>query len=82
MLESYEFDAPALYASALINGDVTGIDFYGPEAMAEFEAWCAEHPDECRDVVGAAGEPWVGHHNGLQTEMLTYQALRRAEEEQ
>ena len=78
-LESYEFDSPAHWASCLINGDLTGLDYSGPAAVAEYEAWCATHADEQRDVVSCDGEPWIGRFNGPQTELLTYQALRRTE---
>jgi hypothetical protein len=43
LLESSTFDAPAHWASALINGDLTGLDYYGPECVAEFEAWLTEN---------------------------------------
>ncbi len=78
-LESYTFDAPALWACALIYGDLSGLDYYGPEAIAEFEAWCADNPEDASNVVGCDAE-WIGTFNGLQTEMLTYSALNRVEE--
>jgi hypothetical protein len=76
-LKPYTFEAPAIYASALINGDLSGLDYYGDDCVAEFEAWLAQHPQEARDVVGCEGEPFFQRWawTGLQTEMLTYQAL-------
>lgn len=76
-LVPYEFDAPAYFASALINGDTSSFDYHGQYAWDEWEAFCKANPDHLRDVVGCEGEPWIGRFNGLQCEMLTYQALGR-----
>lgn len=76
-LETGSFDAPAHWASALINGDLTGLDYYGPACVAEFEAWCALNPS--LNVVGCSDEPHIGHWNGLQTELLTYETLQSTE---
>lgn len=67
------FDAPAHWASALVNGDLTGLDYYGPECVAEFEAWVRANPG--RNVVDCSNEPHIGRWNGLQTELLTYTEL-------
>ncbi|HEX6826547.1 MAG TPA: hypothetical protein VF077_09565 [Nitrospiraceae bacterium] len=72
------FDAPAHWASALINGDLTGLDYYGPECVAEFEAWQAENPG--LNVVDCSSEPHIGRWNGLQTELLTYTTLTDSSE--
>lgn len=69
----HSFEAPAHWASALINGDLTGLDYYGPECVAEFEAWQALHPTLY--VVDCSNESHIGRWNGLQTELLTYSAL-------
>lgn len=74
-LRPYSFDAPAVYASALVNGDETGLDYYGPELVAEWEAWCKDNPEDRANVTGTEGETWTGRHNGVQTEMQTYTAL-------
>ena len=71
------FDAPAHWASALINGDLTGLDYYGPECVAEFEAWCQANPSI--NVVGCSDETHIGRWNGLQTELLTYETLQSVE---
>ena len=65
-----EFDAPAVWASAFINGDTSGLE---DEDLEEFEAWCRENP-ELGWVVDASEEPHIGRWNGLQTELLTYTA--------
>lgn len=70
------FDAPAHWASALVNGDLTGLDYYGPDCVAEFEAWVKANPG--RNVVDCSNEPHVGRWNGLQTELLTYSTLEPA----
>lgn len=69
-IETEEFDAPAHWASAFINGDTSGLE---DEDLAEFEAWCASHPD-LGWVVDASEEAHIGRWNGLQTELLTYTA--------
>lgn len=80
-LETSFFEAPAHWASALINGDLTGLDYYGPECVAEFEAWFAArvalHPT--LNVVDCSDEPHIGRWNGLQTELLTYSELVECE---
>jgi len=72
-LKVVTFEAPALWASAFINGDLTGLDYYGPDCVAEFEAWVAVNPG--RNVVDCSAEPHIGRWNGLQTELLTYSEL-------
>jgi len=72
-LETRTFDAPALWASAFVNGDLSGLDYYGPECVAEFEAWVTANPG--RNVVDCSDEPHIGRWNGLQTELLTYTEL-------
>ncbi len=67
-IEIEEFDAPAHWAPAFINGDLTSFD---DEEAAEFEAWCAKHP-ELLWVVDASEESHVGYFNGLHTDLLTY----------
>jgi len=79
-LISYTFDAPAHFASALINGDLSSFDYYGGDSLKEYEKWCADNPEYVSDVVNVEGESWIGRHNGLQTYMLTYTALRHTEE--
>lgn len=71
--ETHEFEAPAHWASALINGDLTGLDYYGAACVAEFEAWLALN--DRLNVVDCSAEPHIGRWNGLQTELLTYTAL-------
>ncbi len=73
-LETYTFEAPAHWASALINGDCSS---FSDDDQAEFDAWLATHPDEAREVVSCDDDSYIGHWNGLLTDMLTYQALRR-----
>ncbi len=65
-----EFDAPAHWASAFINGDTSGLE---EDDLAELEAWQAKHPD-LGWVVDASEETHMGRFNGLQTELCTYTA--------
>lgn len=73
-LTVYTFEAPAHWASALINGDCSSFD---DAEQAEFDAWCAAHPAECAEVVDCGEESWFGRFNGLGTDLLTYNALSR-----
>jgi hypothetical protein len=72
-LVTFTFEAPALWASAFVNADLTGLDFYGPDCVAEFEAWVEANPG--KNVVECSDEPHIGRWNGLQTELLTYSYL-------
>jgi hypothetical protein len=65
-----EFDAPAHWASAFINGDTSGLE---EEDLADFEAWCAKHPD-LGWVVDVSEEAHLGRWHGLQTDLATYTA--------
>ena len=71
MIDVREFEAPAHWASALINGDTSGLDYCGPSCVAEFDAWCKENPT-LLNVVDCAPQTHIGTFNGLQTELLTY----------
>lgn len=73
-LTTYTFEAPAHWASALINGDTTGLS---DEEDAEFNAWCQANPECHREVVSCEDDSWFGRFNGLRCDMLTYQALKR-----
>lgn len=73
-LTTYTFDAPAHWASALINGDTTSFD---DRDETEFKAWCEANPEKASEVVSYEDESWFGHFHGLGCDMLTYQALRR-----
>ena len=70
-IEVDTFEAPSHWASALINGDLTSFDYYGPESLEEYEQWCASNP-ELLWVVDCSEESFIGRFNGLQTELLTY----------
>ena len=70
-IELLEFEAPAHWASALINGDTSGLDYCGPSCVAEFESWCNANPT-LLNVVDCSLETHIGTFNGLQTELLTY----------
>ncbi len=72
-LESYDFEAPAHWASALINGDCTS---FSDDEQVEFDAWCEANPELARDVVDCSEETFDRRFNGLIHEMLTYSALR------
>lgn len=67
---------PAHWASALINGDTSGLSLC-PGDLAEFNEWAAQnpgllHPASCSD------EPFIGRWDGLICEMLTYSYLEKS----
>lgn len=78
-LTPYEFDAPAYWASALINGDCSS---FSDEDQADFDAFVRANPDHASEVVSCENESWFGHfhfesHGTLGCDMLTYSALSR-----
>jgi hypothetical protein len=75
-LESYTFEAPAYWASALINGDLTS---FNDDDEREFAAWLETHPDEAREVVDCSTDSFDRVWEGKLTEMFEYQALRHPE---
>lgn len=75
-MTSYTFVAPAYWASALINGDTSGLD---DSDEAEFEAWCLDNPEDASNVVGCDYETHIGRWNGLLTDLLTYHTLSHEE---
>jgi hypothetical protein len=67
--ETYEFDAPAHWASAFINGDTSGLDDVD---SLEFLEWCEGNP-ELLWVVDCTEEAHIGRFKRpRQTELLTY----------
>jgi hypothetical protein len=74
--ETDTFDAPAHWASALLNGDLTSFEYYGPESLAEYETWCSENPELVETVVDCNDDTFIGRFNGVQTELLTYATLK------
>ncbi len=69
-------DLPAHWASALINGDTSGLSLC-PGDLAEFLAWSEQNP-ELAQPVSCSDEPFIGRWNGLICEMLTYSYLEKA----
>jgi len=68
LIDTIEFDAPAHWASAFINGDTSGLE---DDDLAEFEAWCEANP-ELTNVVGCGEDTFIGRFNGLQCELVEY----------
>lgn len=79
-VESDTAEAPAHWASAAINGDLSSFDA-GSAKDAEretrdFEAWISALAVDGWYVVGCAENTYISRYKGLQTEMLTYHLLR------
>lgn len=63
------YTLPAYWASALINGDYSGLED-GEED--EINAWLGDHPRlSCVDV----GEPYLGRYDGLICDVATFTFL-------
>ena len=71
-LTPVEVDAPAAWASALINNDYSGLD---AQEVQTVKRWLQEQPG--RDPVSVSETTRIGRFNGLQTEMATYTFLDR-----
>ena len=74
-IETDTIDAPASWASYLVNGDATGFDYYGESGaldMAACDEWVATLAHKGWRVVSCEGEPfyWRG------SELITYTILR------
>jgi hypothetical protein len=70
-LEPITFEAPAYWASYLINGDDSGLD--DELERNKIDNWLAKNnlpmPASCSD------NSFIGRFNGLQTELLEYTSL-------
>lgn len=71
-LEAHTFTAPAHWASALINGDRTGLDDDDEQALDDY---LAEHPEHASPV--DCGEPELARFDSLLTEVCTFTYLTR-----
>ena len=69
-------DLPAHWASALINGDTSGIARFNGD-LAEFNEWAGQNPELLRPV-SCSDEPFIGLWRGLICEMLTYSYLEKS----
>lgn len=77
------FELPAYWASALINGDYSGLDASERQQLEAEVAKLATDGWEVVDVNRSAdGEPletYIGRYNGFLSDMLEYVALRPVE---
>lgn len=71
-LHAETFTAPAHWASALINGDRTGLS---EDAEQELDDYLAEHPEHASPVT--CGDTFFSRFAGLLTEVCTFTYLRR-----
>lgn len=78
MMETYTATLPALWASALINGDTSG---FSDEEEREFDSFIAANP-EYADPVGCSDEPeFTKYHDApsvLACDCLVFTYLERA----
>jgi hypothetical protein len=75
LIDTIEFDAPAHWASAFINGDCSGFD---DSDQAEHDAFCERELGENNgvhsEVTDCSEESFFGRFNGLVTDLATYTA--------
>lgn len=67
MKKTIEIDAPAYWASALINGDFSALD---PEDADDVRQWLKTQG--LKSPVAVASGPFTDRFNGLITEMMSY----------
>ena len=61
---------PAAWASALINKDWSGLDFYNPESAKEDRQWLADNPE--LEVIYCDSEPYTARYKGMITMVSDY----------
>ncbi len=75
LIDTIEFDAPAHWASAFINGDTSGFEDSDQEEYDRFcEAELGEVDGVHSEVVDCSGQSFFGRFNGLGTDLATYTA--------
>lgn len=67
---------PACWASALINGDWSGLEFYDQDEALRAKAWQLESGLR---VLSCGEQPFVARYEGLLTECLEYQCTPAVE---
>ncbi len=61
---------PAAWASALVNRDWSGLDFYDPESAKEARQWLADNSE--LEVIYCDSEPYPGRYKGMITMVSNY----------
>jgi hypothetical protein len=61
---------PAAWASALVNEDWSGLEYYHPDEALRAKAWQMESG---LDVLSCGDQTFIARYDGLQTECLEYQ---------
>jgi hypothetical protein len=75
MMETISVTLPAVWASALVNNDWSGIEFFYPEEAERAKAWLHEG----LTVLSCSDEPFIAKYEGVVTECLEYQCARIAD---
>ena len=65
---------PAAWASALVNNDWSGLEFYYPDEAAKAKAWQMESG---LSVLSCGEESFIARFDGLLTECLEYYCTPR-----
>ena len=63
---------PALWASPLVNGDWSGIDYYYPDEAEKARAWLR---NSGLSVLGCGQESFIANRDGVLTECLEYSCV-------
>lgn len=62
-----QIELPAYWASALVNGDYSGLD---DDTLLDVHAWQRVNPNV--NVVSCSDNVYIGRYDGLICDMLTY----------
>jgi len=74
MLKIVTVTLPAAWASALINNDWSGLNFYDPDEAQRARDWLRESG---LDVISCSDQSVMAQFDGVLTECLEYQCVKR-----
>ena len=70
-IKTVDFKLPSIWASALINGDYSGLD---DNEENELNSWCKAN--NLHNCIGCSDYPELGKFEGLLCELLTYTFIK------
>ena len=69
-MKQIEIELPAYWASALVNGDWSCVDYYGAWLGVEIKAWLDANPNV--SIHSCSDQSYISRYRGLQCDMCTY----------
>lgn len=70
MMKTMTVTLPALWASALVENEWSGLNFHAPDEAERVKTWLHNNPD--LRVISCSDEQFVGQYEGITTECLEY----------